>query len=145
MDTPNPALVERVSALSAILVHKSALILFERLQEEGWKPEFLAEPNDRRIEQIRKLGNQKVLLGKAFDPKTGARIDDRRALVWTKGKNSFRRLKEEGWKPRFLAPETDPWIRQERKLGIQQVCVSEAFRPETGVRMNDDRVLVWTK
>lgn len=34
MDTPNPALVERVSALSAILAHKSALILFERLQEK---------------------------------------------------------------------------------------------------------------
>jgi hypothetical protein len=25
---------------------------FQRLQEEGWKPEFLADPNDRRIEQI---------------------------------------------------------------------------------------------
>lgn len=118
---------------------------FQRLQREGWTPEFLANANDPRIEQIRKLGGQKVFLGKAFDPKTGARIDDCRVLVWTKGVNSYQRLRKEGWKPRFLAEPADPWIRQERKLGIQQVCLSEAFQPQTGARINDYRVLVWTK
>jgi hypothetical protein len=118
---------------------------FQRLRREGWIPEFLANADDPRIEQIRKLSNQKVILSKAFDPKTGTRIDDCRVLVWTKGMNSYQRLRREGWKPRFLAEPADPWIKQERKLGIQQVCLSDPFNPATGVRINDSRVLVWTK
>ncbi|HOX30118.1 MAG TPA: hypothetical protein P5080_03255 [Candidatus Paceibacterota bacterium] len=118
---------------------------FQRLQRLGWTPEFLANENDPRIEQIRKLGGQKVFVGKAFDPKTGIRLDDRRALVWTKGENSYRRLKKEGWQPRLLLHPTDPWIRRETELGIQPLCLSEAFQPQTGTRLNDYRVLVWTK
>ena len=126
---------------------------FQRLQREGWNPEFLAYDNDARIDQIRRLGSQKILLGKAFDPKTGARLDSKKVLVWTKGakldsnapistkgETNYQRLIKNGWKPRFLADPTDPWIKQERRLGLQQIHLSDPFNP-----VNDNRVLVWTK
>lgn len=117
---------------------------YQRLIREGWIPEFLATANDPRIEQIR-MGGQKVLLGKAFDPKTGIRLDDHRSLVWTKGESSYRRLKRDGWQPRLLLNPTDSWIGRERELGLQQICISEPYHLTTGARMDDDRVLVWTK
>jgi hypothetical protein len=119
---------------------------FQRLKKEGWKPEFLAlDARDPRLKQMERFSAQRIFLGKAFDPVTGVRIDSNQILVWAKGPNNYRLLKEGGWKPRFLTQETDPWIKQERRLKIQQIQITEAFRPETGARINDPRVLVWTK
>jgi hypothetical protein len=57
--------------------------------------------------------------------------------------NEFQRLKEEGWKPLFLANPGDPRIAREARLG--QVKTGTPFDPKTGIRLDTPQVLVWVR
>ena len=100
---------------------------------------------------IKALGNRnrpKIFQGPDMNPernhelvrqKTGQEHVQRR-------KSEYDRLKNKGWTPRLLLDPSDPWIKRERRLGIQQIRTTTPFDPETGSRLDgSNQVLVWSK